>query len=63
MITKIDARKIKHQLNIKMFIWDWDNLIESNLKQIINTNYWRIKLIKKVKKNSIEEKKMKNGSN
>jgi len=59
MITKINARKIKHQLNIKIFIWDWDNLIKSNLKQIMNTNYWRIKLIKKTKKRFNWRKKRK----
>jgi len=59
MITKIDARKIKYQLNIKIFIWDWDNLIKSNLKQIMNTNYWRIKLIKKTKKRFNWRKKRK----
>jgi hypothetical protein len=59
MITKINARKIKHQLNIKIFIWDWDNLIKSNLKQIMNTNYWRIKLIKKTKKRFNWRKKKK----
>jgi len=59
MITKINARKIKHQLNIKIFIWDWDNFIKSNLKQIMNINYWRIKLIKKTKKRFNWRKKRK----
>jgi hypothetical protein len=29
MITKIEAQNIKHQLNMKMFVWDCDNLIQS----------------------------------
>jgi len=38
-----------------MFVWDYDNLIESKPKQIINTNskstkYQRVKLKKKQKK-------------
>jgi hypothetical protein len=32
MITKIDAYKIEHQLNIKIFIWDYDNFIENKSK-------------------------------
>jgi hypothetical protein len=32
MITKIDAYKIEHQLNIEIFIWDYDNLIENKSK-------------------------------
>jgi hypothetical protein len=43
MIIKIDDYKIKHQLNIKMFIWDHDNFIESKLNQV----NWRKKLIKR----------------
>jgi hypothetical protein len=28
IITKIDACKIKYQLNIKIFVWDYNNLIK-----------------------------------
>jgi len=59
MIIKIDTRKIKHQSNTEIFIWNCNNLIESKLKQIVKTNLkstkcWRIKL--KKKKDSIEKK-------
>jgi hypothetical protein len=63
MITKIYANKIKHQSNIKMFVWGCNNLIESKSKQVMNTNSkltksWRIKLIKeKLKKTQLKEKK------
>lgn len=63
MITKIYANKIKHQSNIKMFVWGYNNLIESKSKQVMNTNSkltksWRIKLIKeKLKKTQLKEKK------
>jgi hypothetical protein len=62
MITKIDTRKIEHQSNIKIFVWKCDNLIE-NKKQIMNTNsksitYWRIRLKKRAKKDSIARKKI-----
>jgi prephenate dehydratase len=38
MITKINARKIKYQLNIKIFVWDYDNLTKKQIKinQILN---------------------------
>jgi hypothetical protein len=32
MITKVDIRKIKYQPNIKIFVWDYNNIIESKLK-------------------------------
>jgi hypothetical protein len=38
MITKTDAHKIKHQPNITMFVWVYNNLIESKSKQIMKTN-------------------------
>jgi hypothetical protein len=38
MILKIDAYKIEHKPNIRMFVWDCDNLIENKQKQIIKTN-------------------------
>ena len=52
MIIKIDTRKIKHQLNTEIFIWNCNNFIESKPKQIVkinlkSTKYWRIKLKKK----------------
>ena len=33
MITKIDARKIKHQSNIRIFVWNCNNIIENKVKQ------------------------------
>jgi hypothetical protein len=51
MITKIDDRKIKHQSNVRIFIWDCNNIIESKPKQ----DYLKIK--KKSKNDSIERKK------
>jgi hypothetical protein len=62
MIIKIDTRKIKHQSNTEIFIWNCNNLIESKPKQIVkinlkSTKYWRIKL--KKKKDSIEKKNCK----
>jgi hypothetical protein len=52
MVIKISDRKIKHQLNVQMFVWDRDNLTESKPKLIMNINSklikcWRIILIKK----------------
>jgi hypothetical protein len=49
MITKIDACKIKHQPNIKIFVWDRDNHIQRKPKQIKNhgsklTKYQTMKL-------------------
>ena len=32
MITKIDTRKIKHQPNVRTFVWDYENLIENKQK-------------------------------
>jgi hypothetical protein len=37
-ILKIDAHKFNYKPNIRMFIWDCDNLIENKPKQIIKTN-------------------------
>jgi hypothetical protein len=51
MITKIDDRKIKHQSNVRIFIWDCNNIIESKPKQ------YYLKIKKKSKKDSIERKK------
>lgn len=39
MIIKIEVRKIEHQPNIKMFVWECNNLIESKLQQIIKSNF------------------------
>jgi len=52
MITKIDIYITEYQPNIRMFVWDYDSLVKSNLKQIIKTNSkstkcLRIKLKKK----------------
>jgi hypothetical protein len=42
MITKINARKIKYQPNIRIFVWDYDNLIKkknvTNYKDKFKTN-------------------------
>jgi len=51
MITKIDTCKIEYQSNIKIFVWDYDNIIGSKPKQVIKTNSksikcWRMKLKK-----------------
>jgi hypothetical protein len=32
MITKIDVHIIEYQPNIKMFVWDYDNLVGSKPK-------------------------------
>jgi hypothetical protein len=34
----MDTCKIEHQSNTMIFVWDYDNLIESKLKQIMKTN-------------------------
>jgi hypothetical protein len=34
-MIKINTYKIKHQLNIRMFVEDYNNLIKNKLKQII----------------------------
>ena len=61
MITKIDACKIKHQPNIKIFVWDRDNHIQRKPKQIKNhgsklTKYQMMKL-NFLKKNQGENKR------
>jgi hypothetical protein len=66
MITKIDIYITEYQPNIRMFVWDYDSLVKSNLKQIIKTNSkstkcLRIKLKKKLKR--IQSKKQKVKSN
>jgi len=33
MIIKIDACKNEHQPNIRTFVWDYNNIIESKPKQ------------------------------
>jgi len=33
MITKIGARKIEHQPNVRTVVWDDNNIIESKPKQ------------------------------
>jgi hypothetical protein len=38
MIAKIDTHKIEYLPNIEIFVGDYNNLIESKLKQIIKTN-------------------------
>jgi len=38
MILKIDSHKIDYKPNIRMFVWDCNNLIENKPKQIIKTN-------------------------
>ena len=38
MITKIVAQKIKRQLNMKMLVWDCNNLIENKQKKIMKNN-------------------------
>jgi hypothetical protein len=38
MIAKIDTHKIEHLSNIEIFVRDYNNLVESKLKQIIKTN-------------------------
>jgi len=43
MIIKIDARKIKNQLKVEMFVWNCDNLLDCKLKKIIKINLKSIK--------------------
>ena len=38
MITKIDDHEIERHTNIETFLKDYDNLIESEIEQIINLN-------------------------
>jgi hypothetical protein len=38
MITKIDDHKIKRQTNTETFFKDYNNLIESKMKQIMKFN-------------------------
>jgi len=66
MLTKIDSCKIEHQSNTKIFVWDYYNIIGSKPKQIMKTNfkstkYWKIKLKKKNKNDSIKRKKLEDG--
>jgi hypothetical protein len=61
MIKKKTLAKLSTNQIIGCVVWNYDNLIESILKQIIKTNSkstkcWRMKLKKKYKKNSIERK-------
>jgi hypothetical protein len=37
MTTKIDTRKIKHQWNVRIFVWDHDNPIKANQNKL-----WRL---------------------
>ena len=63
MIIKINTRKIKHQSNTRIFVWDCDNLKKKQTKtnyedqfkmnQMLNDEIER----KKTKKDSIERKK------
>ena len=43
MIIKLDTCKIKHKSNIRMFICDCENLIESKSKKNIKTSLKSIK--------------------
>jgi hypothetical protein len=43
ILTKIDAWKIEYELNVGMFVWDYDDLITNKLKQIMNANSKSIK--------------------
>jgi len=38
MIIKKKTWKIEHQSNAKIFVWDYNNLIESKPKQIMKLN-------------------------
>jgi hypothetical protein len=38
MIKKIDASRIEYKPSIEIFVWEYNNLIESKLKQLIKTN-------------------------
>jgi hypothetical protein len=59
MITKLNDHKIKHQLNIYHdFFLNYNNLIKSETKPIMNLNsqsiqYQRIKLKKKFEKKKV----------
>jgi len=51
IMTKIDNCEIKHQPNINIFFWDWDNLTKGETKPVIKLNsqltqYLRMKLKK-----------------
>jgi len=70
MITNIDARRIEYQSNIKLFFWDYNNLIKAKLKWIMKTNsksikYWVMRLINNNNNNNkpktlqLKEKKLK----
>jgi hypothetical protein len=39
MIIKINACKVKYKLNVGIFVWDCDNLIENKPKYYSNTNF------------------------
>jgi len=54
MITKIDNHKTKHQSNIKIFVLDYDNLIENK----IYTNYEDQFKINQILKAEINKKKI-----
>jgi hypothetical protein len=43
IITKIYTSKIMYKPNDGVFVWEWNNLIESKPKQIIKTNSKSIK--------------------
>jgi uncharacterized short protein YbdD (DUF466 family) len=61
MITKIKTHKIKYQSNSMIFIWNYDNFIESKQKNN-NENQLKINQILKdilKKKDSIVKKKRK----
>jgi hypothetical protein len=34
MITKITTHKIEHQLNVRIFVLDFDNFIQSKFKKL-----------------------------
>jgi hypothetical protein len=64
MINKIDAYKLKHKLNIIIFVWDCNNLIEKNQNKLWlpiqnqqNIEGWNLK---KKKPKSIQLKGKKN---
>jgi len=56
MIAKIDTHKIEHLSNIEIFVRDYNNLVESKLKQIIKTNWKSIEYLKKKKLNKLKKK-------
>ena len=38
MKIKIYTREIEHKPNIIIVVWEWDNLIQNKLKQIVTTD-------------------------